>query len=308
MSMYQFLTAVRPGAANYLTDANGAPTSHLAGMFYRTIKLVEHGINPVYVFDGKPPMLKSGELTKRFEQRQKVQDAIEELKQKAGTDEEIRKLERQTIRVSKEQNEEAKKLLRLMGIPVVCAPGEAEAQCAALVRAGVVDAAASEDMDTLTFGTPVLWRHLAAGESKRVPVTALDSKVILDSLGLSQDEFIDMCILIGCDYVESIKGIGPKTAYSLINKHKNIETVLKTLSEKKSRYVIPQDWPYAAARKLFKSPDVLDPMHVELNWGPPNVPGLVEFLVGEKGFSGQKVRKGAEKLIEKEQKRVKSSK
>jgi flap endonuclease-1 len=67
---------------------------------------------------------------------------------------------KRTVRVSKEMTEDAKTLLRLMGVPVIEAPTEAEAQCAALARAGVVHAAVSEDMDTLTFGAPVMLRNV----------------------------------------------------------------------------------------------------------------------------------------------------
>lgn len=75
MSLYQFLIAVRSDGAQ-LTNAAGETTSHLMGTFYRTIRLVENGIKPVYVFDGKPPELKSGELNKRAEKREEAQKAL----------------------------------------------------------------------------------------------------------------------------------------------------------------------------------------------------------------------------------------
>lgn len=297
MSLYQFLIAVRQQDGQQLTDSSGETTSHLVGMFYRTLKIVDHGIKPVYVFDGKPPDLKGGELAKRLEQREKAQKAAEELKE-TGTAEEISKFERRTVKVTRQQNDEAKRLLKLMGIPYIEAPGEAEAQCAALAKAGKVFAAASEDMDTLTFGTPTLLRYLTAMESKGLPITEIDSKTMLESLELSQQEFVDMCILIGCDYLDSIKGIGPRTAYDLITKHKTIEAVLEVLKEK-SKYKVPEDWNYEAARELFRNPDIVNPDEIELKWTPPDIDGLVAFLVGEKGFSEQKVRKAAEKLTKK---------
>lgn len=297
MSLYQFLIAVRQQDGQQLTDSNGETTSHLVGMFYRTLKIIDNGIKPVYVFDGKPPDLKGGELAKRLEQREKAQKTAEDLKE-TGTAEEISKFERRTVKVTRQQNEEAKRLLKLMGIPYINAPGEAEAQCAALAKAEKVYAAASEDMDTLTFGTPILLRYLTAMESKGLPITEIDSKIVLASLELTHDEFIDMCILIGCDYLDSIKGIGPTTAYDLIKKHKNIETILEVLKQK-NKHKVPEDWPYEAARELFKNPDVIDPAEIDLKWTPPDIEGLVEFLVGEKGFSEQKVRKAAEKLTKK---------
>ncbi len=68
MSIYQFLIAVRQNGETLMNE-NGETTSHLMGMFYRTIRMIENGIKPVYVFDGKPPQMKSKELEKRLERR-----------------------------------------------------------------------------------------------------------------------------------------------------------------------------------------------------------------------------------------------
>lgn len=297
MSLYQFLIAVRQQDGNQLTDDSGETTSHLVGMFYRTLKIIDHGIKPVYVFDGKPPEMKGGELAKRLAQREKAIKAAEELKQAEATNEEISKFERRTVRVSRQQNDEAKRLLKLMGLPYIEAPGEAEAQCAALAKANKVFAAASEDMDTLTFGAPILLRYLTAQESKGLPVTEINFQTVLDSLELNHDEFIDLCILLGCDYCDSIRGVGPVTAFKLIKEHKSLEKIIEALKSKpNSKYVIPEDWQYEEARKLFKNPDILDPTTVDLKWTKPDVDGLVEFLCKEKGFSEERVRKAAEKL------------
>merc|ERR1712141_891865 len=142
MSLYQFLIAVR-AEGNQLTNAEGETTSHLMGTFYRTIRMVDNGIKPVYVFDGKPPTMKSGELEKRTEKR-----------------EEADKQNRRLVKVGKSHIADCKKLLELMGVPYVQAPCEAEAQCAELVKNGKVYAVGTEDMDALTFGSNVLLRHL----------------------------------------------------------------------------------------------------------------------------------------------------
>ena len=75
MSLYQFLIAVRQEGVQ-LASADGEVTSHLMGFFYRTIRMVENGIKPVYVFDGKPPQMKSGELEKRHERRAEAQKVL----------------------------------------------------------------------------------------------------------------------------------------------------------------------------------------------------------------------------------------
>lgn len=136
MCLYQFLIAVRSEGAQ-LTSVDGETTSHLMGTFYRTIRLIENGIKPVYVFDGKPPQMKSGELTKRNERREEAQKQLEKATE-AGEAADIDKFNRRLVKVTKQHAEEAKSLLSLMGVPYIDAPCEAEAQCAALVSRSVV--------------------------------------------------------------------------------------------------------------------------------------------------------------------------
>ncbi|KAK8846798.1 flap endonuclease 1 [Kwoniella newhampshirensis] len=225
MSIYQFLIAVRQQDGQMLMNESGDVTSHLMGFFYRTIRMVDHGIKPCYIFDGKPPELKGGVLAKRFAKREEAKEGEEEAKE-TGTAEDIDKLARRQVRVTKEHNEECKKLLSLMGIPVVTAPGEAEAQCAELARAGKVYAAGSEDMDTLTFHSPILLRHLTFSEAKKMPISEINLDIALQDLGMEMDQFIELCILLGCDYLEPCKGIGPKTALKLIREHGSLGGVV----------------------------------------------------------------------------------
>ena len=95
MSIYQFLIAVRSDGQQ-LTNESGETTSHLMGLFYRTIRMLENGIKPVYVFDGKPPQLKSGELAKRTERREEAQKQLTEAQQ-AGDQENIEKFSRRFV-------------------------------------------------------------------------------------------------------------------------------------------------------------------------------------------------------------------
>merc|ERR1712195_209820 len=121
-----------------------------------------------------------------------------------------------TTRVTREQNEQTKKLLRLMGIPVVEAPSEAEATCAALCRDGKVYASATEDADCLTFGTKILIRNLMAAEAQKRQILEVDLSVALEQLNVTMDQFIDFCILSGCDYCDTLKGVGPSTAIKML--------------------------------------------------------------------------------------------
>jgi len=292
MSIYQFLIAVRSDGSQ-LTNEAGEITSHLMGMFYRTIRMVENGIKPVYVFDGKPPHMKSGELAKRRERREEAEKGLAQAEE-TGDAESMEKFSRRLVKVTPEHNADCKKLLQLMGIPYIEAPCEAEAQCAALVKAGKVYATGTEDMDALTFGSSVLLRHLTFSEARKMPIREFYLDRILAELELSHDEFIDLCILLGCDYCDSIKGIGPKRAIDLIKQYKTIEEIVKHIDTKK--YTLPEEWPYQEARELFKNPEVKKDEDVELKWEAPNEQELIKFLVEEKGFSEDRIRSGIKKL------------
>lgn len=300
MSLYQFLIAVRQSDGQQMTSESGEITSHLLGFFYRTIRMVDCGIKPAYVFDGKPPDLKKDVLAKRFGRREEAREKEEETKDIADA-QLMDQLARRQVRPTREHNAEVQRLLTLMGIPWLAAPCEAEAQCAELARKGRVYAAGSEDMDTLTFGTPVLLKNLTASEQKKLPVTEVSLDAALHGLDMPMEQFTDLCLLLGCDYLDPVKGIGPKTALKLIREHGRLENVLAHIADendapRKRGIQVPEIWPFEAARELFLHPLVTDGAAVELKWEKPNIDGLVDFLCREKGFSEDRVRKGAEKL------------
>lgn len=255
MAIYQFLIAVRQGGGNnpamMLTNADGETTSHVQGFFNRTIRFLTEGIRPVFVFDGKPPNIKSGELEKRREKRQKAEKALASAKEE-GNIEEQEKQAKRLVRAGTKENDDCKKLLGLMGVPVVNAPCEAEAQAAALAKEGKVWAVGTEDMDALTFATPILLRKMTFANASKSDIQQLDYAKAIQGLELTHDQFVDLCILLGCDYCDSIRGIGPKTALKLIRQHGSIETILKNIDRKK--YGVPDEWipVEARAEKLKK--------------------------------------------------------
>merc|ERR1712060_819903 len=170
---------------------------------------------------------------------------------------------KQTVRVTKEQNEEVKTWVRLMGLPVVDAPSEAEATCAALCRDGKVYGAATEDADCLTFGTRTLIRNLMAAESQKKTILEVTLAVALEQLNVTMDQFINFCILCGCDYCDTIKGVGPSTAMKLIIQHGSLEKVLENTEPEK----IPKNFNYQAARDFFRECEAVDSSSV----GAPKV-------------------------------------
>ena len=294
MSLYQFLIAVRQQDGAQLSTESGETTSHLMGMFYRTLRMIDNGIKPCYVFDGKPPILKAHELGKRADKRESTEKKLAEAIDQA----EKMKQERRLVKVSPEHNKEAQYLLQLMGIPFIVAPCEAEAQCAELAKAGKVYAAASEDMDTLCYRTPYLLRHLTFSEAKKEPIHEIDTELVLQGLELTQKQFIDLGIMLGCDYCESIRGIGPVTALKLIKEYGSLEKIVEYIQsgEANNKWKIPEDWPFQEARELFLQPDVLDAKNIDLKWSPPDEEKLVDFLCKEKKFNEDRVRSGVKRL------------
>lgn len=294
MSLYQFLIAVRQQDGGQLTNDNGETTSHLMGMFYRTLRMIDNGIKPCYVFDGKPPVLKSHELGKRTARREETEKKLAE-----ATDEAERmKQERRLVKVSREHNEEAKKLLGLMGIPYVNAPGEAEAQCAELAKADKVYAAASEDMDTLCYRTPYLLRHLTFSEAKKEPIQEISTEAVLEGMDLTLVQFIDLGILLGCDYCDNIRGVGPVTGLKLIREFGSLEKIVEHIESDptKTKWKVPENWPYKEARELFLKPDVIPGTEITLKWEAPKEQELIDYLCKEKLFSEERVRAGIVRL------------
>ena len=307
MAIYQFLIATQgfqkmgvPGVSE-LRDADGNLTGHLVGLFHRTVQFMENGVKPVWVFDGKPPELKSKEL----EKRKALKQAAEEQKEAAiaeGDMERAKQMAGRSIKITPEMMEDAKKLVKLMGVPLIEAPGEAEAQCAELCKMDLAFGTASEDMDALTFGSS----HLLRGfNSKKEPITQIDLRVLLEGFGMNMDEFIDLCIMCGCDYTHSIGGIGPVKAFKLIEDNRNIEAVLEKIKEsnedpkKKQKYIIPDNFLFEESRALFKEPDVLRnkaEIEAQLKWSRPDADALKAFLIEEKSFAENKVTSGLTKL------------
>ncbi|XP_051556195.1 probable flap endonuclease 1 homolog isoform X2 [Myxocyprinus asiaticus] len=246
--------------------------SPLTGLFYRTLTFLEHDIKPVFVFDGRPPNQKRAVLEKRA--------------QSTGWG------SSPSSNTVSSFTQDCHRLLQLMGVPCIMAPGEAEALCAHLVKSGTVNAVASEDMDTLAFGGTVLLRQLNAKRDSEVTEYSLPK--LLEALQLTHKEFVDLCILLGCDYCDKIGGLGPSRALKLIKEHHTIEGVMEHVNRK--THPIPLNWEYKAARKLFfETPQIDAPVLV---WNEPDEEGLVQFLCKEKPLKEEKVRGRIKKFHE----------
>jgi len=295
-SIYQFLAAIRGEDGRPLMDSKGRVTSHLSGLFYRTINMLENGIRVAYVFDGKPPALKAKEIKKRLEIKEEAEIKYKEALSK-GNLEEARKYAQMSARLTKDMVEESKKLLDAMGVPWIQAPSEGEAQAAYMAQKGSVWASGSQDYDSLLFGSPRLIRNLTITGRKKLPkrkeyVTVEPEEItlecVLKKLGITREQLIDIALLIGTDFNEGVKGVGPKTALRLIKTYGNLEKTLKYLG-------VEEIEQFMQAKEIFLHPSVTD--NYKLEWREPDPKRIVEILVIEHDFNEQRVKKAIERLV-----------
>ena len=155
--------------------------------------------------------------------------------------------------------------------------------------------AASEDMDTLCFNSPILLRKFTAAESKKIPVMEMNLARLLEDLQFTYPEFVDLCMLLGCDYMDKIKGMGPVKALSMMKEHRSIEAVIEAI--KGTKYEVPANFDYKRARDLFINHEVLDPKAMKLKWGKVDEEGLLQYLVEEKGFNLERTQRQIARLV-----------
>jgi flap endonuclease-1 len=233
-TIFQFLSIIRQPDGKPLQDEDGRVTSQLSGILYRTSNLIEAGVEPVFVFDGKPNEMKAGTIEERIARREKAKEEYERALAEGDMEKAFSKAQ-QTSRMTPEILQSSKDLLTLMGIPVVQAPSDGEAQAAYMCLKGDVYAAASQDYDSILFGAPLLVRNLTLSGRRKVPgknvyrdvkTELVDSASMLGSLGITREQLVDVCIMIGTDFNPGITGIGPKKGLKLIQKHGDLETVM----------------------------------------------------------------------------------
>lgn len=294
--LYQFLALIRLRDGTPLMDANGRVTSHLSGLFFRTTKLLaDYSPKLAFVFDGKPPVLKAAELTRRREVKAEFEraraDAIA-----AGDLAMAYAKATMTSRLTREMVDEARELLRLLGLPTIQAPAEGEAQAAHMARQGRVWAAASKDYDTLLFGTPRLLRFLTIGGKEFLPSKGtfrplepelLDLDAQLAQWNISRESLIDLALLVGTDFNSGVHGIGPKKALALVQRYGRIEAMPPEIRDA----VGDVD----AIRELFLRPDVTD--DYDLKFSEPDHDGLIKFLCDERMFSRERVTAALERAF-----------
>ena len=306
--LYQFLAIIRGVDGSPLIDKKGRTTSHLSGLFYRTVNIVEVGIKPVYVFDGVPPALKEVEIQRRIVAKEEAAVKYEQAL-KVGKLEEARVHAQATSRLKDYMVQDSKKLLKFMGIPWIQAPSEGEAQAAYMAEKELVWAAASQDYDSLLFGAPRLVRNLGITGRRKLPKKNVYIKIdpelvelseVFAELGITREQLVDLGILIGTDFnPDGIKGIGPSTALKLIKESQCLENIVPRLEHA----VFPVD--YNMIRQIFLSPKVRDADRLE--WKRPDSDGVLSFLCDEHDFSKERVGKMLNRMtdaLEKAEKKI----
>lgn len=283
-TIYQFLSGIRQRDGTPLKDADGNVTSHLSGLLYRTSSIVERGIKPIYVFDGKPSEYKSETIAKRKEVKEKSK---EEWKKAVdmGDEELARKYAMRTTRITPYVIESSKHLLDLMGIPYVQAVGEGEAQASYMVQNKDAWAVASQDYDCLLFGSPRIIRNLTlSGGLSNLEYMELNK--VLSNLDFTREQLIDLALLVGTDFNDGVHGIGVKRGVKLLSK-KDLEDVLVDLDVEPKTDV-------DTLRGIFTNPRVNTDYKIKFN--DVDREGIVEFLCEEHGFSKDRVLNSASKI------------
>lgn len=296
-TLYQFLSIIRGPDGRPLTNKEGKITSHLSGLFYRICNLLIYNIKPFFVFDGPPPKFKQKEIEVRRERRREFYEKYEEALQ-SGDLEEARKYAQGALSIDEYILSSAKKLITLLGLPVVEAPSEGEAQAAYLNKIGLAYAVASQDYDSALFGAPSIARNLAISGRRKLPgkkayievkPELVDVTRSLKNLDVTLEQLIMIGILVGTDFFEGVKGIGPKKALSFVKKHSSLREIFNELN-------IPFPDYLDEVYNFFLNPPV---KHIDsLNFSTPDKEKVISFLVEENNFNEERVSNALQPVID----------
>ena len=302
-TLYQFLSTIRQPDGTPLMDNKKRITSHLSGILYRNVNLLSEGIKLVYVFDGEAPGLKIKTYKKRKEARDIAKGKYESAKQEEDI-KEMKKYSSQLIRLNDEMIIEAKELLEALGIPVVQAPSEGEAEAAYLARhKSEVYASVSQDYDSLLFGTPNLIRNLTISRRKKtysgyieINPEIIELQDVFNKLEINLDQLICLGILVGTDYnPRGVPGIGQKKALEFVIKFKTPVRIFKEFEEKINNLPEEDKFDWQEILELFHKPNV---KNAEFKFEDVNDKKIKEILIERHEFSEERIQNQIEKLDE----------
>jgi flap endonuclease-1 len=239
--LYKYITAMRKSGKDLVTK-DGTVTSHLHGLLFLINKLISHKITPIFVFDGKAPDIKKDTLSKRYDNRKEAEDKLSNMDD-LSAEERIMYFIKST-KLSGDIIKNTKLMLSTLGIPFIDSPEEADAQMVCLLKNNLVHAVATEDMDLLTFGADrVLKNFFSTKENK---ILEINREKMLKEIKLSQKEFIDLTILLGCDYLPTLYNVGFVKSYLYMSKYKSIDKILEIVKK-------PENYDYEVIRDYFET-------------------------------------------------------
>ena len=290
--MFQFLASLRGPDGSLLTDSKGNITSHLLGIFSRTTHLMQKGVKCVFVFDGEAPALKQKERDRRKALKEQAQREYNVAKEQEDTDA-MRKYAQRTTTITQDMVDDAKKLLTALGIPVIQAPSEGEAQAAYMAQKGDVDFVASQDADVFLFQAPKVIRNLSIlGKRKKTSKLSYETigpelitlSDLYNQLGIDNQKLIALSMLIGTDFNPGgIKGIGPKNALKIVKEANTLEEVFTLANwDEKSPELSWQE-----VYEVFTKMPVTD--EYELEFKQIDEDALIQLLCEEHDFSRNRV-------------------
>ena len=288
-TLYQFLALIRMRDGRPFTDSNGNVTSHLVGLLLRTTRLMaDYDIGPVFVFDGRPPELKMGTLAERRHYRERAHEQWEEaVKRKDYTTAWAKAVRMNSL--TQPMQDDAKRVLEMLGVPWIQAPQEGEAQAAYMALRGHVWAANSRDYDSVLFGSPRLVRYLTVSGQEFLPSKGrarplipelIDLQSLLQHLGITREQLVDLAIMVGTDFNKGIKGVGPKTALKLIKINGSLEGLPEHYKNQLSENI-------DQVREIFLDPAVTSDYATQYTGLKEDK--LQKFLCEERGFSKERV-------------------
>ncbi|MBR9706200.1 flap endonuclease-1 [Candidatus Pacearchaeota archaeon] len=299
-AIYQFLTTIRQADGTPLQDDNGNITSHLSGLFYRNMKLILEGVKLVYVFDGDAPKLKAKTHKKRSDAKQEMREKYEDAKEREDVDA-MNKYSKFNVRLDDKKIQESKELLIAMGVAVVQAPGEGEAQASVLAKNGLVYAVASQDYDCLMFKSPKFIQNLSMARRRKtatgyreVHPQVITLKSVLEELELTQEQLICLGILSGTDYNPGgIKGLGPKKSLKIVKEYSSKEELFNAIETdaKFEKYELDFDW--KAIYGEIENPRVDDIETIDF---PQIDKEKIKEILVQYGFSADRIDSQLEKL------------
>ena len=312
--IYQFLATIRGVDGNPLQDSHGNKTSHLKGLFNRTIKFIENDIKPIYVFDGKPNPLKQAEIDRRKQAKAVAQHQLNEAVDDQN-DSDIKKYAGRTSHLNSNMIEDAKTLLKLMGIPIYEAVHDGEAQASYMVSKGSAHAIGTQDYDAFLFGAPKIIRNFSVTQTRtqggvktEVPIKLYDTKQILEEgLEITKEQLVDIGILIGVDFFEGISGIGGKKALDIVKSYGSIEEFLESKASDSMVGKKMEKFDFSALTPEFISEvrDIFLLPELNTDYAPPRFEsvdkkGVIDFLCKERDFSQRLVESGLKRLAKKQ--------